>query len=434
MVILRDHSEVHFCDSSQDGMTGDLRITLPGIPAALIASLVEQAQLECGDRLALVGGAVRDAMLHQVHRDPWRELPDLDFLLEGSCAAFVQCLQDRFGCEHVSELQLHQQFGTAELVFDGVQLDVASARTEIYPAPGENPVVQPGSIEQDLARRDFTVNAMALVFQADGSQQLCDPHCGREHLAKRQLAFLHQTSVADDPTRIVRGARYAARLGFDLAPDALLQVQSTLAVWPWLWRFGDPVDAVPPALGTRLRMELELLLEREPWHEALTLLKQWTAMPLLDWGLQQDPRLCRRFVQATRFDLPALAVLVAAASDPVSLASRLQIPKQQQIWIEGLVDLRYWLAHELMQQDWTGWGALEWTQCLEKKRWLPEVVALAVLDNTPFRRPLLRWWGRWRHVTSPVCARELIAQGMCPGPDLGHALRRLREQKLQQMR
>lgn len=414
-------------------MKDDLRISLPGVPASFIATLVKQAKSAGSSRLALVGGAVRDAMLHQLHRDPWRDLPDLDFLLEGSCAAFVECLQDHYGCERVSEVHLHEQFGTADLVLDGVLLDVARARTEIYPAPGENPLVQPGCLEQDLARRDFTVNAMALLPEADGSHQLCDPHGGQDHLAKRQLVFLHENSVADDPTRIVRGARYCARLGFVLAPDALAQIQTTLTVWPWLWRPGDPLDAVPPALGTRLRMELELLLDREPWHDALQLLQQWSALPLLDEGLQREPRLARRLGQGARLGLPALVVLVAAAMDPLPLAARLQIPRQQQIWLEELIDLRRWLLLELKQQDWSCWGALEWTQHLEEKRWSPEVVALAVLDNTPLRRPLLRWWGRWRHVSSPVCAKELMAQGMRPGPELGDTLRRLREQQLQQM-
>ena len=415
-------------------MTIDFPMDGPGIPWALITSLVEQAQAASVGRLALVGGAVRDVMLHRVHRDPLRVLPDLDLLLEGSCVDFVQHLTVQLGCERLTEFHLHEQFGTAEMVLDGVLLDVACARTETYPAPGENPLVQFGNIEQDLARRDFTVNAMALLLRADGTQQLFDPHRGREHLAKRQLAFLHEASVADDPTRIVRGARYCARLDFQLTADALVQIQSTLAVWPWAWRPGDPIDVVPPALGTRLRMELELLLDREPWQDALTLLQQWSAMPLLDIGLQRDQRLCRRLAQGTRLGLPALVVLMAAASDPLSLAARLQIPKQQQIWLQGLIDLRHWLAGEVQLQDWTHWGALQWTQLLEKQRWSAEVVALAVLDNSSFRRPLLRWWGRWQHVSSPVSARELIDQGMRPGPELGKALQTLREQQLRQTR
>ena len=414
-------------------MTQYFSIDAPGLPSALIVSLVEEAERGGAGRIALVGGAVRDLMLYQMLRDPWRPLSDLDLLLEGSSSDFVSHLQDQYGPDRVSELQLHEQFGTAELVIDGLRLDVACARTETYPAPGENPHVQAGTLEQDLARRDFTVNAMALVLQPDGSPQLFDPHRGREHLLQRQLVFLHETSVADDPTRVFRGARYGARLGFQLAPSALVQLQATLDQWPWAWKPGDVMDAVPPALGTRLRMELELLFECEPWQEALTLLQQWSAMPLLDPALQRDCRLCRRLVQGSRLELPALMVLAAAAGDPVGLASRLQLPHQQQLWLNQLVDIRHWLDDEVSELPWDGWGALDWTRRLEQKRWAPEVVALAVLDNNAFRRPLLRWWGRWRHVRSPVSARELMAQGVSAGPALGDALRRLRDQQLQQM-
>ena len=415
-------------------MTVDFPIDGPGFPGSLVFALVDQAQSVGVSRLALVGGAVRDLLLYHLNRDRWRELPDLDLLLEGSSIDFVKHVQDQFGDERLSELCLHEQFGTVELVLDSVHFDVASARTESYPAPGQNPLVLAGTIEQDLARRDFTVNAMALVLQPDGAHQLLDPHHGRDHLAKRQLAFLHSASVSDDPTRIIRGARYCARLDFHLTHDSLMQIRSTLAEWPWAWRTGDALDAVPPALGTRLRMELELLFECEPWRKALWLLQQWSAMSLLDCQLQLDSRLFRRLAQGIRLGLPALVVLAAASADPLSLASRLQIPRQQQLWLQGLMNCRDWLENEVKREAWNSWSALDWTQRLERRRWSSEVVALAVLDNTSFRRPLLRWWGRWRHVTSPVSAHELIAQGTPPGPELGEALCRRRDQELRKMR
>ena len=403
-----------------------------GIPPHLIASLV--AQVKGTGRLALVGGAVRDYLLQEKYQSSIQAPADLDLVLEGSCSDLARGLQKTLGPVRVTDMRLHEQFGTAELVVDGVLLDLAAARTETYPAPGHNPLVEKSSLEKDLARRDFTVNAMALVLQADGTQNLLDPYGGQEDLAIRQLAFLHDGSVEDDPTRVLRGARYCARLGFHLAPDALRQVEATVRLWPWAWSLGDSVDAVPPSLGTRLRMELELLLDREPWEEALGLLRVWSAMPLLDPDLQIDPRLNRRLHQASRMGLPALVALVAAASDPLALALRLQIPYHQQRWLEALIELRRWIALEVLQQAWSSWGALEWTQRLEQQRWPAEVIALAVVENLPCRRPLLRWWGRWRHVTASVSAKDLIAQGISPGPQLGQVLRRSRDQALMAMR
>ena len=409
-------------------------IRLPGTTLHLTDLLVRCFIEERMGRLALVGGAVRDALLQQLDGDSTGQCPDLDFVLESSCIALARSLKRVLGAGRVQELHVHEKFGTAELVLDGVLIDLARARTENYPAPGLNPVVKSGSLEQDLARRDFTVNAMALVLHTDGQQLLMDPYGGQRHLARRQLAFLHERSVSDDPTRVLRGARYAARLGFQFTPAALRQVQSTLNAWPWSWRHGDPVDAVPPALGTRLRMELELLLEREPWAEALRLLQAWSALPLIDPWLQTEPMLTRRLSWAVRLGLPAMAALVATASDPIALARRLQIPVQQQRWLEELVELRSWLLEEVLTRPWSDWGALDWTRKIEAGRWSIETVALAVVDNPPCRRPLLRWWGRWRSAASPVTARELIAQGLSPGPQLGEALRQAREQVLRGMR
>ena len=415
-------------------MTDQVSIDGSALPTALISALLDQAHRSGVARLALVGGAVRDVMLHHLNRDPWRDPPDLDLLLEGSCVDFVQHLQEQFGDVRVPELHLHPQFGTAELQVDGVLLDVACARKETYPAPGENPVVLVGTIEQDLARRDFSVNAMALVLQGDGSQQLMDPHGGLDHLASRQLVFLHEASVADDPTRVIRGARYGARLGFDLDSGSLQQLRATVERWPWGWRHGDAVDGVPPALGTRLRMELDLLLEREPWPQALTLLQDWSALPLLDPLLQSEVKLTRRLRRAARLQLPLLSALIAATGDPLALAQRLQIPIQQLRWLEQLQELRHWLEQEVLPQPWRQWGAREWTARLEQANWPAPVVALAAVEAPPCWRPLLRWWGRWRHATASVSAKDLMAQGLQPGPLLGEALRRSRDQVLEGLR
>lgn len=418
-------------------------ISLPGIPASLLEALQAEARRQGLGVLALVGGAVRDALLHHEHRDPWRGLPDLDLVVEGSSERLAHGLRQHLGPERVSELRVHGRFGTVEMVVDGVLLDLAQARQERYPAPGENPVVEPGPLLEDLARRDFSVNAMALLLTPDSGpapdalplSTLLDPHGGRQHLAQRQLMFLHPSSVADDPTRVIRAARYAARLGFSLAPQALDQLQRTLQAWPWRWRPGEDPASAPPALATRLRMELELLLEREAWAAALGQLQAWGALVLLDPLLQQHPRaLQRRLHWAARLQLPLLSALVAGAGAPMELAARLQLPHQQQRWLEELGFFEAWLTEQVLPEAWQAWSPARWCEALEARPWPPEVVALAVCLQGPCWRPLLRWWGRWRHVTPPCSARELMATGLQPGPQLGEALRRLRLQRLEAMR
>lgn len=406
---------------------------IPGLPPGLLEALVVHSG---GRRLALVGGAVRDLLLHQVHNDPWRGLVDLDLVLEGSAPELAERLLVWAGSERLGFCHIHGAYGTAELELDGVLLDLASARQESYPAPGENPVVRFAALADDLARRDFTINAMALeLAPASGgvvALELQDPHGGQADLAARRLRLLHGGSLSDDPTRMLRAARYAARLGFELAPESLEQLRRTLAAWPWAWRPGDPPELAPPALGTRLRMELDLLLEREDWREALGCLQAWGALLLVEEALQDDPHWRRRLRWAHRFGLPLLPAWLAAASDPPAVAARLQLPHHGQKLLHQFVQLRQWLAEE--HGSTAGWSPSRWSEALEERAWSAEAVALALAVGLGPRRPLLRWWLRWRHLPAPVTATELMAEGLAPGPALGQALRVRRAQRLDRER
>jgi poly(A) polymerase len=384
-------------------------------------------------RVALVGGAVRDLLLHRVHNDPWQGLPDLDLVVQGRASELAKELVDdlagQLGPGVVQRCQEHGAYGTVELELNlagqQVLLDVATARCETYPVPAENPLVSFGCLADDLARRDFSINAMALEL---ASGTLLDPHGGQADLERRQLRFLHGGSVRDDPTRLVRGARYAARLGLELDAASAGQALSTLATWPWAWRQGDPPAQAPAALGTRLRMELELLLEREPWLAALGALQRWGALVLLDPALQADTQWPRRLRWAGRLGLPLLAALVAGARQPLALAERLQLPHRQHRLIAQWLELR----RRLEEQQLAGFPLLpeHWCALLEASGCSPEAVALALACGDGPRRPLLRWLLRWRQVEAELTAADLLAAGMRQGPELGQRLRELRAERL----
>jgi poly(A) polymerase len=416
-------------------------------------------------RVALVGGAVRDLLLHRVHRDPWRGLPDLDLVVEqpgselGTPAAhrIARQLAELLG-HSLRRCQLHEEFGTAELDIDGVLLDLATARREWYEEPGANPSVRYGSLADDLARRDLSINAIALLLDAEQLEQaeaahadalesqLLDPFGGREDLAARRLRFLHGHSLEDDPTRIVRAARYSARLGLELAPESLAQWQHTLAAWPWRRDEANPGGSpgVPPSLGSRLRKELELLLGREPWPRALELLQQWQALELLDSGLQQDRTWRRRLRWAQRLlalaQLPPwpgeqwlMLALLAPLADPQGLADQLQLPHRSQVTLRALMRLRHWLAEPGLSP---GVSPAQLSLALERGGLTPEAVILALVSRPPgvWRRGLLRWLLRWRSLASPTSARQLMEAGYPAGPALGEKLRQLRRQRLDQER
>jgi poly(A) polymerase len=435
-------------------------LDLPGVPSSFWPVLLMAAG---GKRIALVGGAVRDLLLHHQHLDQWRGLVDLDLVIEDPLAfgahlaktrpeksspawKLVERLSRTSKGVVVRAARPHGQYGTVEmeLEFDlpstlGVPqgsstrlvLDVASARSEHYPVPAENPVVRLGALVDDLARRDFTINAMAIDI-ATGT--VLDPHNGEADLADRILRLLHPKSLQDDPTRLLRAARYAARLGFELAPESLAQAASTLADWPWPWRFGDPPERAPAGLGTRLGREMELLLERENWLVGLAYLQAWGGLLLFDPLLQVDRFWKRRLNRATRLRLPLMVALLAGAEDPLALAERLQLPHRYQLMLHHFAEFRLRMAGWTMQDGDASLTPWQWCQRLEAPGLSPEAVALALACEVAPRRPLLRWLLRWRHLGPDHSAQQLMDAGVPKGPELGRELKRSRQGRLERER
>jgi tRNA nucleotidyltransferase (CCA-adding enzyme) len=225
------------------------------LPFGLLGALARRAR-PAGAKAYLVGGAVRDAALGCAP-------VDLDVALEGPSSAVEELSRglwkDGFVCE-----ARHARFGTATLrAPSGTRVDLATTREETYPAPGALPVVRYGaSIDRDLARRDFSIHAMAFALGPDGPEgEAIDPFDGAGDLALRRIRLLHDRSLSDDPTRVLRAARYAARLGFSL--DAGLDAAMPHAV---------SSGAFGTISGDRLRRALEEVLSEENRHVALDLL------------------------------------------------------------------------------------------------------------------------------------------------------------------
>jgi poly(A) polymerase len=398
-------------------------------------------------QLSLVGGAVRDQLLG--HPAP---LKDLDIVVEGSqpqpallLAEAVSAASQQLPADlRLLQLQLHGAYGTARLLLAGANgelvCDLSSARGENYDFPGAHPSVYAAPLAVDLLRRDFSLNAIALPlrpgWRPNSLEGLLDPHGGIEHLRQRQLYLLHRRSLWDDPTRLVRGCRYAARLQLELAPSSAQQLAEVLAAHPW--------PAAAPALGARLRMELELLLEEETWGEALELMQRWGGLELLQPGWRQLSqhwlvmlqRLGRWGVglapdwSAAELRLVGLlALMPALAAEQLALAQQLQLSHRQQRLLEQLQGLSTWLSENAAAGQ--NWRPSQWTAALEHPGGAGHPLAVLLLLSLGRcgpgqRRPLLRWLLRWRHQIAPLSAGQLLAAGMQPGPALGEALRRSR--------
>ena len=156
----------------------------------------------------LVGGAVRDLIRGEGSAD-------LDLAVEGDAAALATELAARL---HGSAT-VHERFGTATVRAGELSIDLAGTRRETYARPGALPTVAPAGLDEDLRRRDFSINAMALALARETLGELIDPHGGADDLDAGLIRVLHDASFTDDPTRILRALRYATRLGFTLASE-----------------------------------------------------------------------------------------------------------------------------------------------------------------------------------------------------------------------
>ena len=216
---------------------------LPRARASLLRALGNLAD-ESGVSLYLVGGVVRDLLLK---RENW----DLDLTVEGDGIAFARLV----AVHYRAGLAVFERFATARLTFpDGLKMDIATTRRESYAQPALLPTVQPASIEEDLSRRDFTINALAVRLNPQQFGRMLDPYGGQSDLRARTIRALHAGSFQDDPTRIFRAIRFEQRLGFCLEPTTLRLLAQAAST-----------NLIQRLSGPRLQNEILLLLaERDP--------------------------------------------------------------------------------------------------------------------------------------------------------------------------
>ncbi len=273
---------------------------LPARAAQVVEKTVEQVVTLSGGSAALhlVGGTVRDLLLGT-------GIKDLDLMVEGESAERVGAqLQQQLG----GALSFHADFGTCTLALpDGLAVDLATAREELYARPGALPEVEPSDLRRDLGRRDFTINAIAARVHP-APPTLVDPYDGSEDLRRRQLRILHPLSFIEDPTRIVRGARLAGRLGFELEPLTRAAALDAL---------GE--NASHNVSHARMRAELELTLAEPRVAPAIAMLSDLGALKAI-FGLElgaasRDLVACLDALRSGGEAVPDTAYLLALMAD-----------------------------------------------------------------------------------------------------------------------
>jgi tRNA nucleotidyltransferase (CCA-adding enzyme) len=378
-----------------------------------------------------VGGFVRDLLLDAGRGSAL--LPDIDLVVEGDGIAFARRLAEEIG----GTLLVHGGFGTASIEaghapagagLDGVPLgrvDVASARREHYGAAGALPDVAPAGLGEDLRRRDFSVNAMALALGPDRFGRLLDPLGGQRDVRSRRLRSLRPLAFVEDPTRIFRAARYASRLG--LRPDAATVAWIRLAV-----RCGP----YPALSGQRLWREIELAATEPRARKAFALLVRWKATSILNIDRAGPSRLtdAERLSRWARgvgvavdpAELSLLALLIGRPPAAVARClDRLALTGEPRARLEAAVQARP-IARRLDARR------LRPSAIDRMLRPVPQPALLGAWLRAGARaRRRIEWYlARGRAVRSRLSGEELLALGVPRGPGVGRALDRLRRLRL----
>ena len=384
---------------------GDLRERVRRLPGmdALLPALIDLPPVY------LVGGGVR----HVLSTD--RAPDSLDLAVEGDGRVVARELAARLN----GRVREYESFGTATIWTGRIPLDLAATRREVYDEPGALPRVEAAPLAEDLGRRDFSINAMAIGLRGDDLGHLYDVHRGLADLEERLIRVLHDGSFLDDPTRLLRAVRFEIRLGFTMAEET--ERAARVAVME---------GALSTVSGKRIRDELMDLLGEVEAPDAVRRLSDLGIDRGLHPALRPDPDLVASAalgavaLTADR-SLAALAALCASA------------PDELEDWLVGLqLDARdrdavLWaarwaqpLARILREREHT---PAELRPLLGHER--PETLALALAFGAP-PEPVLRWITDLSRVRLEITGDDLLEAGVPEGPALGRALEGTLDRKL----
>jgi len=393
------------------------------LPNGIITHLLDAAVSININSIAIVGGIVRDLIIKSKTKDYEIIFNDLDLIIEGETSTYIKELQKILGPERVKVIRNNTTYKTSEITINGIKVDIASAREETYPIPGENPIVKSSTIKNDLIRRDFNINAMAIRLK---DNMLIDSFSGLDAICSKKMDFLHESSVLEDPTRIIRASRYSAKLDFSLSNQAIRQIKDTINIWPWNWHIGDNPDLAPSALSIRLKMELELLLKSDYWKNALKNLQDWGGLKILDSKLQNDQRIIEKIFIANKSKIEPLTALVYESKNPISLSNRLQLDQKQKEVIEGACKLNKYLKNLIANDLYKNWSPSKWTIFLEKINANESSFILEICKDNPLKEYLKSWLYNWKYIESPIKGDDLLAKGWATGPEIGIEIKRQR--------
>ena len=364
-----------------------------------------------GQSLYLVGGVVRDLLLGRTNLD-------LDLVVEGDAIS----LAHRLIRVYPGKIITHPRFNTAKLQWHDWSVDLATARSETYAKPGALPSVQPGSLENDLSRRDFTINTMAIHLDPSHYGELIDLYGGIYDLEHKLIRILHEKSFTDDATRIWRGLRYEQRLNFHLEETTLKLLKRDIPM-------------LNTISGDRIRHELELVLKEEFPEKVLRRADELRVLSKLHPSLKSNGWLAEKFRQARELSYPNLppvglylALLAYRLTDEENeqLISHLRLPKSLAQTLRDTGSIKAKL-HSLADSQLPPSGIYSLLY-----GYSPQAITANSLagDSSVARRHIQLFLSKLRYVKPALTGDDLKRMGIAPGPRIKEILNLLHEARL----
>lgn len=403
-----------------------LKKALPGDRLDLVRA-VAAASAELGMRPYIVGGFVRDLLLGRAGQD-------FDLVVEGDALRLAR----RLASEHGGKVTAHARFATAkwsprpskDRPGDVAGLDLISARSETYRHPAALPTIAPGDLSDDLRRRDFTINTLAICLDEQHWGRLRDDLGGERDLERGLVRVLHPHSFIDDPTRMLRAVRYEQRYGFHLDGE-------TQSLIP------EALNYVEKLSAQRLRHELDLILGEAAAAAIVSRLRGLELLKVIHPRLPGDAATRQRLESPRHPELLGFRPGQAAAPGPHSpdeaflnwLLWLMALPPADIESIDGRLHFSAVLRRSLLGAAslLSGLPSLAsmrpsgWVGRLEQLP-LPAIYAVSLATSGGRSREMLEnYLLRWRHIRPGTTGSDLMRRGLRPGPKYQEILRRLRD-------
>jgi len=402
---------------------------LLNIPFDLIKIISNYIELNNDTKVAIVGGYIRDLLINKIHKEKFLKPIDIDIITESSAIDLAKFIKKNISNVDFCLIKEFDIYNTVELNINNLKIDIATSRKEHYEAPGLNPIIKNANIKEDLKRRDFSINAIAFEIS---KKEIYDIFEGIKHIRKKELHLLHENSIQDDPSRIIRCARYASRLGFKISNKSLLQSQRVVAIWPWAYIKDDNKVRFPPGISIRIRMELSEIYKYDNLAKIVSLLNDWALISILNKNICVNNKFLRGLKWIKKLKGNYLLYLLKNSDNLEIAYQRFFINSKEKIFLEDYLKITHQLENE--KEKFLYLTPSNWTEFIETENLDDETVKLLICNGSLFWKPFFKWLFIYKFIKSKKSGELLKREGWQSGKEMGKEIKRLRYIEIDQYR